>query len=105
MKPHPLHTDTFGGRGFVWILTRSTGTSALRNPAARIRSKTAAWDLNSIWVDPGWLVMAFSVSALPAFVVGMIIVHELRLLGISEILSSMIAMPLLIFAWYYSSAG
>ena len=61
----------------------------------------AAWDLNSIWVDPGWLVMAFSVSALPAFVVGMIIVHVLRLLGISEILSFMIAMPLLIFAWYY----
>jgi hypothetical protein len=61
----------------------------------------AAWDLNSIWVDPGWLVIAFAVSAFPAFFVGMIIVRALRLLGISEILSFMIDMPLLIFAWYY----
>jgi hypothetical protein len=73
--------------------TEPCGKNALEN--------CAAWDLNSIWVDPGWLVIVFAVSAFPTFFVGMIIVRALRLLGISEILSFMIAMPLLIFAWYY----
>jgi hypothetical protein len=99
--------STASHRYFWWSWIRLDSDPLNRNLRAaepcgkNALENCAAWDLNSVWVDPGWLVMAFAVSALPAFVVGMIIVHVLRLLGISEIFSFMIAMPLLIFAWYY----
>ena len=40
-------------------------------------------------------------SALPAFVVGTAVVRGLAGLGVSEVWSFMIVMPLLILAWFY----
>jgi hypothetical protein len=40
-------------------------------------------------------------SALPAFVIGLFITFGLGRFGISEVLSYMISMPLLISAWFY----
>jgi len=40
-------------------------------------------------------------SALPAFVVGTAVVRALAHLGVSEVWSFMIVMPLLILAWFY----
>lgn len=54
-----------------------------------------------VWVDPGWLARCHVLSALPAFVVGVGIVRGLGRLGVSEVISFMISMPLLIFAWFY----
>lgn len=39
--------------------------------------------------------------ALPAFVIGLFITFGLGRFGISEVLSYMISMPLLISAWFY----
>jgi hypothetical protein len=39
--------------------------------------------------------------ALPAFLVGTGVVHGLARLGVSEVISFMVSMPLLIFAWFY----
>jgi hypothetical protein len=60
------------------------------------------WDLvPDKWVDPGWLEIAYVLSALPAFVSGMIVVVALGRLGISQVFSFLCLMPMLIFAWYY----
>jgi hypothetical protein len=40
-------------------------------------------------------------SALPAFVVGTAVVRGLASLGVSEVWSFTIVMPLLILAWFY----
>jgi high-affinity Fe2+/Pb2+ permease len=41
------------------------------------------------------------VSALPAFVIGVLIVRGLGRLGVNEVRSFLISMPVLIFAWFY----
>jgi hypothetical protein len=54
-----------------------------------------------IWVEPGWFAKSLMLSAFPAFVFGAAVVHGLGRLGISEVSSFMVLMPLLIFAWFY----
>ena len=54
------------------------------------------------WVDPGWLAQCFVLSALPAFLTTKVIVHGLARLGVSEITSFFVSMPLLTLAWFYS---
>ena len=45
--------------------------------------------------------MLLILSGLPAFAVGKIIVGGLGRLGINQIWSFLISMPLLLFTWYY----
>jgi high-affinity Fe2+/Pb2+ permease len=54
-----------------------------------------------IWVEPGWFAKSLMLSAFPAFVLGAVVVHGLGRLGISEVSSFMVLMPLLISAWFY----
>jgi hypothetical protein len=54
-----------------------------------------------VWAHPGLLEYILTLSALPAFIVGMTIVRFLSRLGVNEITSFMTAMPLLIFGWLY----
>ena len=61
-----------------------------------------SWDLRDTWVDPGLLEKFLILSAFPAFVLGRLVVAVLGRLGISEVSSFMVLMPILIFAWYYS---
>jgi hypothetical protein len=61
----------------------------------------SAWDLPDTWVSPGaiaWLVM---LSGLPAFIACRLFVSSLGRIGISEVRSFMVSMPLLLVAWYY----
>src|SRR5215510_12629920 len=59
------------------------------------------WDPISIWVNPGVAARLLVLTAFPAFVVGVFVVAALGRLGISQVTTFMISMPLLIFAWYY----
>jgi hypothetical protein len=52
-------------------------------------------------VEPGWLIKYLELAALPAFFLGAAIVSVLGRLGINQIWSFLISMPLLIFAWFY----
>jgi hypothetical protein len=54
-----------------------------------------------IWVDPGWAEKTLVVSAFPAFVVGAAIVGGLARLGMSEVSTFPVSVPVLIFAWFY----
>ncbi len=58
-------------------------------------------ELNFVWVDPGPGTRVFSSSATPAFLLGVFLAHLLGHVGISELLTFILAMPPLIFAWYY----
>jgi hypothetical protein len=55
-----------------------------------------------IWVGPGWLERALTLSALPAFLLACAVAHGLAHFGISELLSFIFAMPLFTLAWFYS---
>jgi hypothetical protein len=52
-------------------------------------------------VDSGVLARALIFSAIPAFLLGPLITVELGRLGISEVLTFMVSMPLLIGSWFY----
>jgi hypothetical protein len=58
-------------------------------------------ELDFLWVDPGPGTRIFETSAAPAFLLGVFLTHLLGRFGISELLTFIIVMPLLIFAWYY----
>lgn len=59
------------------------------------------WVLQSIWIDPGYLTESLVLLALPAFALGAFGVSRLGHLGISEVWSFMLLMPLFVFAWFY----
>jgi hypothetical protein len=54
-----------------------------------------------IIVDPGWLVRYLVLTAFPAFLLGAGIVRGFSRIGISEIPSFMLSMPVLISGWFY----
>ena len=54
----------------------------------------------AVYVDPGWLARCLFFAALPAFLLGAGIIGGLGRLGVSQVWSFMISMPLLISAWF-----
>lgn len=61
------------------------------------------WDLSVAdkWIEPALIDKVLILSALPAFFVGALAKTGLGNLGIRQISSFMVLMPLLIFAWFY----
>lgn len=55
----------------------------------------------TICVYPGWLARSLFVTALPAFFLGAGIVGGLGGVGINQVWTFMVSMPLLIFSWFY----
>jgi hypothetical protein len=72
--------------------------------AAACANKTegcARLDLRSWDLQPAWLDRVLVLSALPAFLAGFAVVAGLSKLGVDEVLTFMVSMPILIFAWYF----
>jgi hypothetical protein len=93
-------------RYFWWSSIRLDSDPLGRNvqiatPCQNPDSVCIGWDPVSIWVDPGWLAKVLMASALPAFVIGALIVGGLGRLGTNEVWSFMLSMPILICGWYY----
>jgi hypothetical protein len=59
------------------------------------------WEPEHIWVEPGVLAKFYVISAFPAFLLGLFLTRSLGRLGVNEITTFMLSMPVLIFAWYY----
>src|SRR2546423_11191380 len=59
------------------------------------------WDPRSMMVRHGTLETILVLTALPAFVLGGVIVAMLGQLGISQVLTFMITMPVLTAVWFY----
>jgi len=94
------------GRYFWWSAIRLDSDPLDRQPErstpCKEGSNCVGWDeIDYKWVEHGWLSQTLMLSAFPAFLVGWIIVVGLREVGISEVASFMVSMPLLIIAWYY----
>jgi hypothetical protein len=59
------------------------------------------WEFRDRWVEPGLGAKFLMASAFPAFIIGSLSVSGLGRLGISQVPSFMLVMPILICAWYY----
>jgi len=70
-------------------------------PCADQTQNCMDWELRIAWVTPGWLDRVLVVSALPAFLAGVAVVIGLSKLGVDEVLSFMVSMPILLVAWFY----
>ena len=93
-------------RYFWWSSIRLDSDPLNKHHKAQIScdqgvQECADWGPEYIWVTPGWIDKAFLLFALPAFIAGSGVVNGLGRLGVSQVLSFMISMPLLIFGWFY----
>ena len=92
-------------RFFYWSWIRLD--SDPRNLRGRVEPCTEdlSYECGSIveiaWVDPGGLTKILIVAAFPAFLVATPLVAGLARVGVSEVWSFMISMPLLIGIWFY----
>ena|SRR5215831_12450888 len=105
-----IRRDTDSGNGtrkYFWWSSIRLDRAPLRTvqptgkPCGLRRDDCLEWDPEEIWVDPGWIVKTLVISAAPVFIVGKSVVHFLARFGINEVTTFMVAMPLLIFSWYY----
>jgi len=65
------------------------------------KQNCAGWGPVEMAVDAGWLAKALVISAVPAFIAGAFIVRGLGHLGINEVWTFAVSMPLLIAGWFY----
>jgi hypothetical protein len=64
-------------------------------------TEDCGWEPRFLWVDAGLLTESLMLLALPAFVLGAISVSGLGRLGVNEVWSFILLMPLFVFAWFY----
>jgi hypothetical protein len=112
---HSLHVDRDKRRAskkyFWWSAIRLDSDSANKHlpaitPCNDGTKDCANWALlPDRWVDPGSLEIAFVMSALPVFLSGVIAVVALEKLGISQVLSFMLVMPMPLSSGITSWAG
>jgi hypothetical protein len=55
----------------------------------------------NVKITPSWLDRLLIISALPAFLAGAALMILLSKLGLDEVLTFMVCMPILLLAWYY----
>jgi hypothetical protein len=60
------------------------------------------WDPTHIWIEPSLMEEALVLTAIPAFIVGDVVVHGFARLGISEVTTFMAIMPVCITLWFFS---
>jgi len=70
-------------------------------PCAQDAANCIEWDPDYIWVDSGLMEKALVLTAIPAFLVGLV-VRAVARLGVSEVRTFMAAMPMCITLWFYS---
>jgi hypothetical protein len=97
------------GQYFWWASIRLDTHRVNREPNTVAPCKIGegdcvVWDVASLPRSPGLLGAILIMTAFPAFVIGMPIVRLLGSLGISEVPTFMIVMPVLIAGWYYALA-
>jgi hypothetical protein len=70
-------------------------------PCANEKQNCSNGEFPNVKIAPRWLDRLLIVSALPAFLAGAAIVVVLSKLGLDEVLTFMVSMPILLFVWYY----
>src|SRR5437660_4156058 len=75
--------------------------SGSQTPCKKANPDCGAFPPESIEVSTGVLPMSLVLTALPAFLLGGIVVSGLGRLGVSEVVSFHVAMPFLIACWFF----
>ena len=89
---------------YFWWSSIPLDTTPLKNSTSPCKSGNGdcnEWVPESMVVHSGWLAKLIFLSAFPAFLVGHFVVHGFSRLGVNELTSFMISMPLLIFGWFF----
>lgn len=73
----------------------------LANPRPCGKEEQNCWEFRTKWVTPGLIDRVLGFSAFPAFLAGAAIVAGLSKLGVDEVLTFFVSMPILLFGWYY----
>jgi len=70
-------------------------------PCANEKQNCSNGEFPNMKIGPLWLDRFLIVSALPAFLFEAVLVVVLSKLGLDEVRTFMVSMPILLFAWYY----
>jgi hypothetical protein len=73
----------------------------LAAPCANEKQNCSNGEFPNMKIGPLWLDRFLIVSALPAFLFEAVLVVVLSKLGLDEVRTFMVSMPILLFAWYY----
>lgn len=67
------------------------------------KENCAQWDVTLVdrWVNPALATKVLTATAFPAFAAGGMIVGALSRLGVSEVWSFFVTLPLFIFGWFF----
>ena len=93
-------------RRYYWWSSIRLDTNPLnKNPKIPTPCKSdeedCGWEPVDIWIDPGYLTNSCMLVALPAFALGAITVSGLARLGVNEVWSFFVSMPVFTVAWFY----
>lgn len=105
MRVNRMRQQDRHGRYFWWGSVRLDSDPLNRRPAmkpcAQETDEECVEEPQYIWINPGLIERALVLSALPAFLLVIAVVRGMSHLGVSELLTFMITMPPLTFAWFY----
>jgi len=99
-RPH-FHSHYFWW-GYLRLDTDPLLMRSGLNPCAPEPGGTCYVDLEVRWGEPGWLEEALFLTAFPAFLLTAVLMRGPTYFGVSQLLSFMITMPILTFAWFYT---
>jgi hypothetical protein len=93
-------------RYYWWSSIRLDSNPLNKNtkiPAAPCKSdeEDCGWEPAHIWIDPGYLTKSLMLIALPAFALCAITVGGFARLGVNEVWSFFVSMPVFTVAWFY----
>jgi hypothetical protein len=92
-------------RYYWWASIRLDADPLNKNPVVQDACKSGredcGWVASYIWVDPGYFIQSLMLFALPAFARGAISVSGLARMGINEVWSFMVLVPLFMLGWFY----
>lgn len=97
----PRHHGRYAWWGSVRLESDPLNMHQPSKPCLEAPDGSCGFDPEYIWVSPGWIEIALTLSALPACILTIAFVHGLAQLGVSELLSFMFAMPLFTTVWFY----
>jgi hypothetical protein len=92
---------------YYWWSTLRLDTDPLNrsvkpaNPCPNNQQNCPQRDAKHLDFAPNWLDRVLTLSALPAFLAGAGLVIALSKLGVDEVLTFMVSMPILLFFWFY----
>ena len=101
------HDESHPHKYFWWSSLRLDTDPLNKHPATNVpcpdgKGNCANWyQPPDRWIEPSLLDKAFVLSAIPAFLAGAALVIGLSRLGIDEVLTFFVSMPILLFSWYY----